>query len=620
MARKKKDEEVTYSSEDYGETSSYETHASNYKVKISESIHFKSKQDGKIIESSVEGAITVVNNGDNDRIWDIDIEVTNEDNTDLIANKFHIAELDPKEEWTKEYQVNITTNDTPPIKVIELIDTFPDTEGESHIFMLNKDSTGQKTTFGIILENTRDSTVSDIAVTKEIIDEYREVRIITQSDGDAKYNSSEGIIEWTIEKLRPQETTELVFDATVLPTEVKSMSSGEINISYKIESGTYSGLRVDFIDGWSKQMHLVDRDEREEEPDVWDCKMEFRNQSEFPMKLQKFKLVFGDTNTEFAVIGAEPNVIVGPHDIWESEPWNLTSEDEPTYYETFLYTVEAEIEVSLTMSATIEPVELYVLALEGTKELSDNVVQSYRESTIDATIDVTTKGSAPIDVFVMEDTIPMDFKNPEKEEIEFLIGGKQVPTDDLSLSFEPETNEVSAKRILKVEVSNVLEEFGELKDETSVNVKYPLTAVSPDKDTTYAAPVLFQAYIKPFPTPVETYIELSEPITVIHERRRTRVGKTIKAGSKKSLFNVLLIYRNKGDATKNDIIISDFVPAGFTIEDSNTDFEEVSKEGGKLLKWTIKEIVPEEEIEINYSIKGKGKKYSLKNIETKAFK
>lgn len=601
-------------------SSSYSEDYSKYDAKISEAINFKTKNDGEILESSVKGSISVINNGKKDRIWDIDLELSGLDNTNLKEKKIHINELEPEEVWSQEYDVEIKADDTPPLKVIEIIDTFPDTEEESRIFMLNVDSDGQTTVFKIQLENTRDATVSDLILKKEIISEFRKIKIKSQGRGRANYDDTEGHIEWKIEKLGPQETTELEFEASVLPTEVKTLSSGGIQLAYKLESGTYSGLKIESIDGWSEELHYVDRDERDEEPDVWDCKLEFRNRSEFPLKLQSYKLVFGDENTEFDTITNEPNVIVRPGNVWTSEPWDIDSEDEPTFSESFTYTVEAEVVESLSMSATIEPVELYVLALEGTKELSETELKSYKETTVDAIIKVKTKGSAPIDVLKMDDTIPKDFKNPEKSEITFMVGKKKVPAESFSLKFDPDTDDIGTKRIMKVEVTDVLKNFGELKDGTSIQVKYPLTAVSPNKDVTYDAPVVFQAYIKPFPTPVETRMELTETITVIHTRRKTTIGKSVSPGSEKGLYKILIIYKNRGDATKTDVVVADFVPTGFEIVDHDRNYEEESKDDGTLLKWTIAEIVPGEEAEINYALKGKGKDYSLKNIEAKAFK
>ena len=60
---------------------------------------------------------------------------------------------------------------------------------------------------------------------------------------------------------------------------------------------------------------------------------------------------------------------------------------------------------------------------------------------------------------------------------------------------------------------------------------------------------------------------------------------------------------------------------GFVFQvEHDRDYEEESKDNGTLLKWTIAEIISADEVEINYTLKGEGDDYSLKNMEAKAFK
>ena len=415
-------------------------------------------------------------------------------------------------------------------------------------------------------------------------------------------------------------TATLELGIKVLTNEKKSFPSGEINTKYFLQQGTFSNLKADFVDGWSNQIHFVDRDERDEEPDVWDCQFAFRNRSEFPMKLERYTFVFGDENTETAVIDQElDGVIVNPGEEWSSEPWDLNSEDEPTFSENVVYSVLANVQERLAMTMAIAPVQLRVLALEGIKDFSINEIPSYRKTTIDVTIDVKTMGRAPIDTIHMEDVIPISFLNHVREDMQIIIEEREIPQDDYEFSFEPSGEDTDVERKMLVDIKDVLENIGELDDETSIIVKYPLIADKPPRDASYEAPVLFQAYTKPAGSPIEAYIQ-PEEITVVHRRRRTRIGKAIMPGGGKGDYKILLIYKNKGDSIKNDVKISDFIPENFEVTESDSEFEQEPQDGGTLLTWIIPEIQPGEELEINYSIHGEGDEYSLKNIEAKAFK
>ncbi|MHA1715961.1 MAG: hypothetical protein ACTSXP_09970 [Promethearchaeota archaeon] len=326
-------------------------------------------------------------------------------------------------------------------------------------------------------------------------------------------------------------------------------------------------------------------------PDTWDCQFEFQNLSEFKMKLQKFKFIFGDENTKSEIVEQTPDVVVLPKSSWTSEPWDLIPKDEPTCSEMIEYTVMATVQKRVDVEAELETVDLRVLALEGAKQFDTVSVPSFRKSVINVTIDVKTKGKAPFDLIRMEHTIPRHFRNPEKPEMKIIIEEKEIPADDFNFTFEPDTEDTEIDRKMKIEIKDVMENIGELDDETSIVVKYPLTAIKPKKDETYSTPVLFQAYIDPEGSPVEAYIE-PEPLVVIHERRRTRIGKSIFPAEEDKTFEINIIYQNKGDAVKTDVKISDFVPAAFNVMESEPEHEETKATNGKLLTWIIPEIQP----------------------------
>ncbi len=593
---------------------------SKYKVSIVEALDFKTEYDGKITESSVNGTVLVRNGGSKNRIWDIDLKLAGGDKADL-PKEIHIPELDPGEEWKQEYKIKIGKDDTPLLKVVEALDTFPDTAQKSQVFVYDKDSKGQVAQIVLTAENTGEAKLSEVTIKKAIPADFNDVDIVKTDDGRAKRDGNE--IVWTIEELEGGKSASMELKVKVVTNEKKAFKSGEVSAKYFVAAGTYSGLKPEFVDGWSDQIHFVDRDERDEEPDVWDCTFEFRNRSEFPMKLEHYNFVFGDENTETKVIDEKlDDVIIQAGETWKAKPWDLKSEDEPTFSENINYSVIAEAESRLSMSQTLTPIELRILALEGRKTFSQNRIASYRESTIDATIQVITQGKAPIDRIRMEDRIPANFKNPLKENMKIAIEDKAIPTDDFDFTFEPAGEDLSHERKMIIEIKDVLENIGELDDDTKINIMYPLVAYKPPKDTSYTAPILFQGFIKP--AGVIEWAFTPDPITVAHERRRTHVGKSIAPGALKGDYDIVLIYENKGDAPKTDVKIADFVPTGFSVtsaaEVKDVQPEKAGQKDGTMLTWTFKEVAANEEIEIKYSIHGEGDEYTLKNVEAKAFK
>ncbi len=536
-----------------------------------------------------------------------------------IDKQIHIPELDPKDEWKQEYTMKVSKDDKPPLVITEDIDAFPDTEGmSSTVFIYDENSTGQKAEINIVAENTSQDKISGIQIRKKIPKEFESVSVTSKSDGDTDRDGDE--IVWKIPALDPGAKATMDISFKVFTNEKKVFSSGEIVANYVLESGTFSGLKPEFADGWSDQIHFVDRDERDEEPDKWDCQFIFNNRSEFPMRLERYTFVFGDENTETLRIDEElADIIVEPDKEWESKPWEIDSQDEPTFSENVVYSIVPDVQERLSMSQAIAAIELRVLAIEGKKTFSVYEIPSYRETSLDTTITVVTRGKSPIDVIHIEDHIPPNFKNPVKKQFKILIEEKEIPSDDFSFSFEPAGDDISVERVLNVELKDVLENIGELDDETTISITYPLIASKPPRDAKYDAPVLFQAYTKPVGAPIEAHIPV-DPISVVHQRRRTRIGKAIAPGKEKGDFEVVLLYKNKGDGAKKDVPINDFVPTGFDIKGSSMDYKETSQKGGSLLTWVIPEVGPDQEIEITYSIHGTGDAYSLKNIEAKAFK
>lgn len=590
---------------------------SKYHATITETLSFEMEHDGGITGSDVKGVLAIKNDGQKNRIWDIDVELEGGKAGD-IEKTLHVPELQPGEAWEKEYKIKLSGKDAPQLKITEEIDTFPDTETKSQVFIYDPESRGQVASVKIVAENTGNVALTSLELVKAIPPDFESVDIISYEAGRAVKDGSN--VVWTVENLDAGASIALTLNVKVMPNEKKTFSSGEISAKYFMEGSTFTGLSVGFIDGWSDQIHFVERDERDEEPDTWDCEFSFRNRSEFPMRLDRYQFVFGDENTETLVVEQElDNVIIAPGQEWEAEPWNLKSEDEPTFSEDIEYTVVADVSTRLAMSIAMKAIPLRVLALEGAKTFDKVKVRSYRETALQASISVKTQGKAPIDVIHVEDVIPRSFKNPAKEDMVIMIEEKEIPANDFSFSFEPDTDEMAQDRKMLIEIKDVLDNIGELDDETTISIKYPLVAVNPAKDASFEAPVLFQAFTKPAGSPIECYLQ-PEPITVVHERRRTQIGKAVVPGATKGDYAITLIYRNKGDARKENVEIADFVPAAFTILEASMDYEAGKEKTGTLLTWTIPTIEANAEYEITYKIHGEGEDYSLKEIEARSFK
>ena len=573
--------------------------ANLFDVKIQENIDIKLKNDGEVSESAVTGTILVINRGNKNRIWDIDLLFHDTDKTDLKEKKFHILDLDPQEEWPLDYTVD-AKEIAAPLKITEEIDVTPEKEEVSRTFVLDQE---HEPLFAITIENTSDNVISNIEVIKTTPVNFRDKDIKSDGIGSADKKTDE--IIWTIDELEVGQSTTLEFTTKITPDGSEPINSGEIVVNYSIPASTYSGIDVEHVDGYSDNIYYVDRDERDEEPDVWDCKFIFKNRSEFPLKLLDVDLRAGDFNTEEKVVDLgpelDPDVIVPPGGEWESNPWEIQSEDVPVFGRNVEFTVVGDVINLLTATVSIEPVLMSLLTLTGKKEFSETEIQSYRETELEAVTTVNTTGRAPVDKFHIEDEIPKHFEVPETENVKITVNGKELDHDRMTFRFEP-SEDPDVQRTMIVDVDEVLDQIGVLEDDAEIKIEYPIKAVNPVEGEEVQAGVLFQA-ITEEGSEIELLIESPvEEITVVHLRRRTTEGRTILQGDTKGQYRIILIHKNRGDAPEVNRVFEEHIPENFSLISATPEPEQ----DGNSLTWTYDSIEPDQEIEIEFTIEGSG--------------
>jgi hypothetical protein len=102
--------------------------------------------------------------------------------------------------------------------------------------------------------------------------------------------------------------------------------------------------------------------------------------------------------------------------------------------------------------------------------------------------------------------------------------------------------------------------------------------------------------------------------------RKTRIGKSISPGALKGSLEITLLYRNKADFLRENVVINEFVPGTFSIIGSNNKYGTANRDGGTMISWLLDKVNPDEEVEIHYAIKAEEGSSSLKHPECLAFK
>lgn len=591
---------------------------------IEELINHEIGHDGTVKSAKGAGSITIVNKADKQPVWDIDLHVDVGEDTTLEEHQFHVNELRAGEEWKKEYGLAFKDGTLPPISIVEEINTAPGGAQPSLVYVLDAEEKGQDTAIKFTLKNASEKNAKNVTVSKQVTDVFRDVSIGAASHGDARRDAGE--IAWTVGDLGPGETATLELKARAYAKEITTYSSGEIDVAYEIESDTRVSMQASKIELGGSTAFSLDLDERDAEPDVWDGVVKIQNRSEFPMHLGEIVLKFETTGGEIKPVTLSANADIDPQAEWTSEKFTIESADEPGFKDNVValfnnvavgFTVTPAIIQKTAYSTWVEPIDLHVLALEGTKTFDVYEVQSYRDNQVHALIDVKTRGAAPVESIHVDDTIPRDFMNPDPKEIEIFIGGQRVDPKLYTVAFSGD--DITNERKMSIDIKDINEKFGDLEDGQSIQVKYPVMIHQPKRDATYKTESQFQAFLTLPGPPISCSMETTQAVTVVHQRRKTSVGKSIVPGSAKGEYNIVLLYKNKATFNKTGVEIADFVPKDFTVSSITPECEKTKRSDGTLLTWTF-DVEAGKEAEFSYVVKGTSDEASLKEIEAKAFK
>jgi len=581
---------------------------SGYKIVVQENVNLTAEHDGTPKESKLTGKITVENQAPNDRVWDIDIALDNVQNTDIADDRkaIHITELDKEANWETEYQIKTEQVQKPPLNITEKVNTWTASDEENHNFILNKEV---ETQFTILLENNSKVSVTEVEIAKDFTKNFRDIKKMEVQDGEV--NIENNIVQWKVNEIKPNSKTLLKLSTRVTPDSTDPISTGGLTSKYVLTAGTFSGIDIKSADGFSKNVFIINKDERDEEPDTWDCNFVFYNKSEFPMLLEHIDILSGDVNTEEKAIRFDPRIIIAPNKKWESEQWVLKSEDVPTFGKRVLFTVLPDIKKTLSASLSMLPLDLYVLSFLGEKSYDVKEMPSFRVVPVKAVSEVWSEGPVAIESFIIEDKVPADFRPPRRDAVKLIINDKEIDsskyTIDISPSVDYDAKSYPSEHTITLNMKEV-QETVEAGSELDIKLEYEMTAIQAKPNTEYAGACTFKAYTIPRGPEIQLVPEdiITTPIKVIHVRRKESVSKLVVSADKGAEYEIFLTFKNRGNSALAEKIIIDQAPANFQIVSMEPKGKTESIEEGTKITWVFKDIEAGKEVEAKYVIKGTG--------------
>ncbi len=488
---------------------------------------------------------------------------------------------------------------------------------ESYAIPIDKENTVM---FAIAMKSLFAKPIKNVKVIKHIPSDFSDIEIKGKPPGRVDKEGDRFI--WTIDSLEPERTVILKFTCDVLARSIESKKTGEIEATYQGLSSFAEGLDIDQFDAYTRNRFYIDTIERDEEPEVWDCKLVFDNTSEFILHLLNAD-VYSPEDEDEKLVDIDPNDIppLPAGAKWFSIPWEYRSEEIPKFRKKLEFRVMPDFQTSVNGTMAISDVELSVASIKGNvvyslkeefperlrEEVSADIstegevinVPTFREKDVYASVLIENNGSAPLNkITVSQKVFTTEFQPPDSDEVKVLWDGDEI---DIS----PDVVSVS-NGILDISFENLRESnTGMVEPGSTLEIQYPIHSVKPAKDAIFDSDVVFLA--NTYPKSKELEYRPDVPIIeALHLRRKFRVGKSVEPISSMGTYRIVLMVENIGDMTLENLELMDKVPDSFEYGDYSMEPEIADEVGEDILRWTIEELEPGEKLEVTYEINGKG--------------
>jgi len=632
-------------------------------VRIVEKVDVEQDHDANIESLGFSGKLNVENPSDKDRLWDIDITLKNIESTSLKSDKIEIKELGVTDDDNVESQEFEISGEAKSLLLVkEYINTLPDADNilnindiETDILKLkDQTATAEKlpeeeeeeeeeeededeetdagaedyslesygisidtentVTFAIAMISLFEKPVRNVTVTKNIPADFSNTRVTDTTIGNAELEGDQLI--WNIDVLDPDTTVLCKFTTEIMVSDIETRKTGTIEVTYEAASSFAEGLGIDQFDAYTTNRFYVDVMERDEEPNVWDCKLVFDNSSEFLVQLFNADVYASDAKkTKFVDIDPEDVPVLPSGAEWHSVKWVYESDDYPSFRKLLEFRVMPDFVTQVNGTIAISDVELAIASMTGevlytlsdtaeptAKEIEEMLIQipTFKESDVIVVHKLENNGSAPLNEIVVQQQFFSDeFQAPNADEITVLWDGSEIEVDSSAVRVDD--------NVFKIELTDLKDSStGMFEPESKLEVQYPIHCINPAQESRFESEVVYLANTYPLSNEIEVRPDVPA-IEVIHIRRKFRVGKEVLAIGDLGNYKIILILENIGDQPLKNLTLLDKVPDKFEYGDYTMTPEITDEVGSDTLKWEIEELAEAEKLEISYEIHGKGK-------------
>ena len=579
------------------------------KYVLKESVKGNLSAQNEIKDLETTANIEIQNLGKTDRIFDINFAIPNKGSTNL-PEEFHINEIQAGDSWKQDYnyEMSFTSADN-PLEFKEIINTFSDSEEPSNVLVLGKImKTSVKYTF------KANKFVASATMTKALPSGFTDVAIESCTLGKSSIENDK--VVWVVDNVQNGQNGELKLYGSFEIKNLDSISTGTVDLYYNSKEQLFSSAEISDETkrtGSTRGQYYVESDERLEQPDYWDSKFIYENTSEFPITLQYIKI----SDEKSTYLELKDAIVVQAGAKYESSPWETFTETQPSFDEEIKMTVQSIVDLNSEVTLVLEPTEMRVANIEGSKTYDTTEVPSYRETLVPAHVYVSNIGKVEYETLTITDTIPAHFLHPQEDSINVIYtdpNGQETTLrkGDYEYSYTPQDDNIDVEHTIDIKISKHCAPEGKFVIDYSPRAMKAIPNHD-YKSVTKITAILLEKY-----QTIE--LELTENIpklTVVHKRRKLTAQKTVVQGKEPAEYLITISFVNRGSELKN-MSLKDFVADEFNIIDEEAKVNDqhvdikfsksemtVKEEEGDVLEWAFPDIKPQDKLEVTYKIVGK---------------
>jgi len=609
-------------------------------VKIIEEVNVDQDHEANISNIGFVGKLNVENPSTIDRMWDIDITLSNIESTNIKDPQIKIRELGVEEDDnidSRDFEISGEPKSLLLIK--EYINTLPDADNILNISDLEKDllsegsESGESTevsddteddeisgdggeveaslesyaisidkdnivTFAIALQSKFDNPITNVKVIKNLPEDFTSTMVVDTSIGLTETEGNQLI--WTIDELEPEITALLKFTSNIMVSDIETRKTGTIEVSYEATSSFAGGLGIEKFDAYTQNGFHVDTIEKDNAPGVWDCQLVFENTSEFIVELFNADVYSPEDETK-KYIDIDPNDVpkLPAGAKWISKKWQYESEDFPSFRKRLEFRVVPDFQTLVNGTVAISDVELAIASMIGEMSYDITQVPTFTEKDIIATLSLTNNGAAALnEIIILQQNFSDEYQPPTAEEITLKLDGGEVDLAAEAVIIEED--------VLKIELKNLKDSStGMFEKDSTLEVTYPIHSINPARDSTFESEIVYLGNTYPISQELEVRPEVPV-IEALHLRRKFRIGKKVLPIGALGQYQIVLSIENIGDMALQNLILMDKVPDSFEYGEYSLTPEITDEVGSDTLKWTVESLEEGEKLEITYEITGTG--------------